>query len=134
MTVSLYYSITQNFLRILNNITGKRLRRSISHTRLKVFRSIAFIILRRVMEKSKRPKERKNKLQEAFGKTLRERRLANELSQEGLAELANLHFTYVSSVERGERNISLENMAKLAKALKCHIKDLVSNIDLTGTN
>lgn len=134
MTVSLYYGITQNLLRILNNITGKRLRRSISHTRLKVFRSIAFIILRRVMEKSKRPKERKNKLQEAFGKTLRERRLANELSQEGLAELANLHFTYVSSVERGERNISLENMAKLAKALKCHIKDLVSNIDLTGTN
>lgn len=86
------------------------------------------------MEKSKRPKERKNKLQEAFGKTLREKRLANGLSQEGLAELANLHFTYVSSVERGERNISLENMAKLAKALKCHIKDLVSNIDLTGTN
>lgn len=86
------------------------------------------------MEKSKRPKERKNKLQEKFGKTLREKRLANGLSQEGLAELADLHFTYVSSVERGERNISLENMAKLAKALKCQIKDLFSNIDLSDTN
>lgn len=82
------------------------------------------------MEKSKRPKERKNKIQEAFGKTLREKRLASGLSQERLAELADLHFTYVSSVERGERNISLENMARLAKALKCHIKDLVSSIDL----
>ena len=82
------------------------------------------------MEKSKRPKERKNNLQETFGKTLREKRLANGLSQEGLAELADLHFTYVSSVERGERNISLENMARLAKALKCHIKNLVSDIDL----
>lgn len=86
------------------------------------------------MEKSKRPKERKNKIQERFGKTLRERRLANGLSQEGLAELADLHFTYVSSVERGERNISLENMARLAKALNCHIKDLVSDIELMDKN
>ena len=48
---------------------------------------------------------------------LREIRLKKELSQERLAELAGLHRTYVSSVERGERNISLENIDRLAKAL-----------------
>lgn len=75
-----------------------------------------------------RPKERKTKLQEAFGKAVRARRLEMELSQEALADLAGLHFTYVSSVERGERNISLENMAKLAKALSCQITDLVPDV------
>ena len=48
---------------------------------------------------------------------LREIRLKKELSQERLAELAGLHRTYVSSVERGERNISLENIDRLANAL-----------------
>ncbi len=52
-----------------------------------------------------------------FGMRLREIRLKKELSQERLAELAGLHRTYVSSVERGERNISLENIARLATAL-----------------
>ena len=81
------------------------------------------------MEKSKRPKDRKNKLQESFGKVIREKRLELGLSQEKLAEFASLHFTYVSSVERGERNISLENISKLAKALGCQIKDFFQNID-----
>ena len=72
-----------------------------------------------------RPKERKTALQLEFGKILRERRLAQGLSQEALAEIAGLHFTYVSSTERGERNISLANIEKLAKALGCHMKDLM---------
>lgn len=75
-----------------------------------------------------RPKERKTKLQEAFGKAVRVRRLEMKLSQEELADLAGLHFTYVSSVERGERNISLENMGKLAKALKYQISDLTTDL------
>lgn len=75
--------------------------------------------------KESRPKERKTKLQEAFGAAVRTRRLGLKLSQEEIADLADLHFTYISSVERGERNISLENMAKVAKALGCQIKDLV---------
>lgn len=75
-----------------------------------------------------RPRERKTKLQEAFGKALRAKRMEAELSQEGLADRAGLHFTYVSSVERGERNISLENISKLAKALDCEIKDLVASL------
>lgn len=76
------------------------------------------------MEK-RTPKDRKTALQIAFGKTLRKKRLEKNLSQETLADLANLHFTYVSSVERGERNISLENMSKLAKALSCSVGELV---------
>lgn len=64
-------------------------------------------------------------LQIAFGKILRSCRLASSLTQEGLAELANLHFTYVSSVERGERNLSLLSMDKLARALQCSLKDLM---------
>lgn len=53
-----------------------------------------------------------------FGKQLREVRLKMGVSQERLAELAGLHRTYVSSVERGERNISLLNIKKLADALE----------------
>jgi transcriptional regulator with XRE-family HTH domain len=82
------------------------------------------------MKKSARvkPRERKTKLQMAFGKSLRARRSEMGLSQEKLADLAGLHFTYVSSVERGERNISLENIGRLAKALDCQIRDLVASL------
>ena len=82
------------------------------------------------MAKSKeiRPKDRKTGLQVAFGKMVRARRLEKKLSQEELASIADLHFTYVSSVERGERNISIENIARLAKALGCQLKDLMPNI------
>lgn len=72
-----------------------------------------------------KPKDRKTALQIAFGKSLRLKRLALGLSQEQLAERAEMHFTYVSSVERGERNISLENMSKLAKAIGCSIQELL---------
>ncbi|MDB6082075.1 MAG: transcriptional regulator, partial [Chlamydiia bacterium] len=61
----------------------------------------------------------------AFGENIREKRLALKLSQEKLAELSKLHFTYISSVERGERNISLGNIAKIAAALRCTMKELM---------
>ena len=62
------------------------------------------------MAKSVRPKERKTPVKTAFGKNVREKRLELGWSQEKLAEEANLHFTYISSGERGERNIALENI------------------------
>ncbi|MCA9093822.1 MAG: helix-turn-helix transcriptional regulator [Planctomycetaceae bacterium] len=52
-----------------------------------------------------------------FGNKLRKVRQEKGISQEKLADLAGLHRTYVSSVERGERNISLLNIEKLAIAL-----------------
>ena len=61
-----------------------------------------------------------------FGQKLREARLDKGLSQERLGELAGLHRNYVSSVERGERNISLLNIDKLAKALGIPAGKLVS--------
>lgn len=60
-----------------------------------------------------------------FGKRLREVRLQHAISQEKLADLAGLHRTYVSSVERGTRNISLLNIERLAKALKVRMADLM---------
>jgi len=72
-----------------------------------------------------KPKERKTSLQETFGKLVRARRTHLGWTQEELAEKADMHFTYVSSTERGERNISLLNIAKLANALECSMKDLM---------
>jgi len=57
------------------------------------------------------------RLQQAFGRAVRRRREALGISQEELADRAGLHRTYIGDVERGERNISLVNIAKLAKAL-----------------
>jgi transcriptional regulator with XRE-family HTH domain len=61
-----------------------------------------------------------------FGARLRKVRTAKGISQEKLAELAGLHRTYVSSVERGSRNISLVNIDKLATALGVPMTRLVS--------
>lgn len=62
-----------------------------------------------------------------FGKRLRELREAKGLSQENLAHKAGLDRTYVSSVERGERNISLENIQRLAFELNIQIKDFFNH-------
>jgi len=56
-----------------------------------------------------------------FGKRVREIRKAQGLSQEELAERANLHNTYIGGVERGERNLSLKSVEKIAYALKTSI-------------
>jgi transcriptional regulator with XRE-family HTH domain len=53
----------------------------------------------------------------AFGRAIRRLRLRQGLSQEKLAELADIHRTYMGDVERGTRNIALVNMSKIAQAL-----------------
>jgi transcriptional regulator with XRE-family HTH domain len=60
-----------------------------------------------------------------FSQRLRQIRQSQGLSQEELADLAGLHRTYVGSVERCERNISIDNMERLAKALNVDITDLL---------
>jgi transcriptional regulator with XRE-family HTH domain len=52
-----------------------------------------------------------------FGRNIRALREAKGLSQEELAELADLHRTYIGAIERGERNLGLENIVRLADAL-----------------
>ena len=63
-----------------------------------------------------------------FGKRVRTLRLERGLSQEKLAELADLHRNYVGGVERGERNIALLNIVALARALKVRPSKLLEPI------
>lgn len=60
----------------------------------------------------------------AFGKRIRELRKKKGYSQEELADRADLHRTYIGSIERGEQNVSLDNIAKIARALSTRIADL----------
>ena len=59
-----------------------------------------------------------------LGARIRKLRKERKLSQEALAEKADLHYTFVGRVERGEKNISLESLEKLAKALEITLIDL----------
>ena len=63
-----------------------------------------------------------------FGANLRSRRLALGLSQEKFAEKADLHWTYIGGIERGERNLGLLNIVKIARALKIAPSELLTNI------
>lgn len=57
------------------------------------------------------------------GKRVRELRNMREISQEELADLAGLDRTYITSVERGKRNISIMNIEKIANALNTTLKE-----------
>lgn len=61
-----------------------------------------------------------------FGKRVREERLKIGLSQEKLAERAKVHRTYIGMIERAEKNITLTNMEKFAKALGIKLSELIN--------
>jgi transcriptional regulator with XRE-family HTH domain len=63
-----------------------------------------------------------------LGDTIREYRDRAGLSQERLAEQAELHPVYIGKVERGEQWISLHALLRVARALNVHIRDLVEKL------
>ena len=63
-----------------------------------------------------------------FGDRVRELRISQGLSQEVLAQKAGLHRTYIGGIERGERNVSLINIEKIASALNLSIVDIIEGI------
>lgn len=64
-------------------------------------------------------------IKKKFGEKIRSIRKKRGLSQEELSFRASLHRTYISDIERGSRNVSLENIEKIAKALGISTKDLL---------
>jgi transcriptional regulator with XRE-family HTH domain len=64
-------------------------------------------------------------LRDLLCKNLKAIRQQRGISQEKLAELASLHRTYISSVERGQRNISIDNIERIAKALEISAEALL---------
>jgi len=67
-----------------------------------------------------------------FARNIKSSRLKRDISQEKLADLCNLHRTYIGSVERGERNISIDNIEKIAKALEVSPSVLLEDAKLNN--
>ena len=68
-------------------------------------------------------------IREALGSVVRSHRQAIGISQEELAECAGLHRTYIGSIERGERNVSLDNIDVIARALGTSAGELLTEAD-----
>ena len=64
-------------------------------------------------------------INEVFGKKVLERRQSLKISQETLANMADIDRTYLPDIEKGKRNVSLKVAAKIAKALNVSLKDLL---------
>ena len=63
-----------------------------------------------------------------FGKALRQRRNKLGVSQEAFADMCELDRTYIGGIERGERNVALVNIEKLAKTLRISISELLKGV------
>lgn len=65
----------------------------------------------------------------AFGKAMRKFRESTGISQEKLALMCGIHRTYIGGVERGERNISIQNMVRIAESLQVPLSKLVIEME-----
>lgn len=65
----------------------------------------------------------------AFGQTIRKIRLSRNISQEQFADICELHRTYISDVELGKRNVSLENIDRMATALNMTITEIFREVE-----
>jgi transcriptional regulator with XRE-family HTH domain len=73
-------------------------------------------------------------LSRLIGERLRTYRKERGLSQEELADLSGLHFTYVGKLERAEKNATIESLDKVTKALGITLEDLFRHIQPVGGN
>ena len=76
----------------------------------------------------------KHNAQQLFATNMRRIRLDKNLTQEKVAEAADLHPNYISSVERGERNISICNIERIATALGVSMGKLVADLPQRDSN
>jgi transcriptional regulator with XRE-family HTH domain len=67
------------------------------------------------------------KFLQSLGDRIRERRLSRNLTQGQLAELCELHRTFIGSVERGERNVSILNLRLIARVLRISLSDMLAD-------
>lgn len=72
---------------------------------------------------------RANSLQVALGERIRELRKKAGYSQEGFADAADVHSTYMGTLERGEANVSLGNLSKISTALSITLSELFRGVD-----
>ena len=63
-----------------------------------------------------------------MGETIRSHRKNVEMSQEKLAEKADLHHNYIGELERGEKAASIDTLVKIAKAFGVRVRDLVADL------
>jgi transcriptional regulator with XRE-family HTH domain len=75
---------------------------------------------------------KKKVLRKTFSVNLRRERQVRGWSQEALAHIAGLHRTYIGSIERGERNVSIDNIERLARALGIEPADLMRRLNEKG--
>lgn len=64
-----------------------------------------------------------------LGKAVHHARVSSGFTQEELAEIAGLHRTYIGGIERGERNVTIENILRISKALQVSCASLVEDIE-----
>jgi len=67
-------------------------------------------------------------IQKTIGKNIRGLRNAKKISQERLAELSDLDRTYIQSIEKGDRNISVEVLLKLATGLNVQVTEILKGL------
>ena len=72
---------------------------------------------------------REKDLVQQFGIVIRDLRLSKGLSQEDFAERCGLHRTYIGSIERGEKAVTVVTAQKLAKALDCSLSELFIRLE-----
>ena len=70
-------------------------------------------------------------LNEIFGLQVRRYRKKKGISQEELASISELHRTYIGAIERGERNVSINNVEKIASSLDVAVIDLFQNQEVS---